>query len=1087
VRAEVESLLAHFEQAEKQGLLPTSSFSPAAVWSRKESDELREQSIGPYAIKHLISQGGFGSIYLAVRTDGQYQGRVAIKVLKRGLDTDDILRRFANERQTLAALRKDPNIVTLLDGGSTADGRPYFVMEYVEGKPLDKYCDQHHLSIEDRLRIFRTVCSAVHYAHKNLIVHRDLKPSNILVTGKDDRAHHGVKLLDFGIAKFLNPELAAGTIVATDLWQRLLTPQYASPEQVRGDRIDVTSDVYSLGVILYELLTGHLPYRFDGNRANIEKIVCEQEAEAPSTKVAATEELATADGTVVKISPEEVALRRKASPARLRRKLAGDLDNIVLKALQKDPERRYRSVYELSQDVHNYLEGNPVTARGNPFGYRTAKFLWKHKGKFTVAALMFLALTFLTGWAVIASEDAKYAAGVAFDQTKKANKAQLEAEEAESTARRYWYLYDLSHVYHAWNKSHIARALVLLDRQRPPQGKEDLRGFEWYYYWGLCQNRPLAEHPRSVLSVAASPDGKTLASASGDGTIKLWRRKGNDWREQEPLPIRKGLIFCLAFSADGKTLALGRRGAVVLLDLTTMTERVLEERHDAGVRSVAFSRDGQNLLASGSADAKVRLWKLGAEKEELLVSFEAPGSVSSVAFSPDGRTLACASAQDKTIKLWDIAKKEGTTLQDDDGKGGVWSLAFSPDGLTLASGSSDKTVILWDLATRQKRTTLAGPASVLSVAFSPDGKYLAAGSEDTSVLVWDIASQTKKEFKGHTAAVKAVTFALGGQIVVSAGDDKTVRLWDAAKGTEPRSLLGEKSNSLMAFSPDGKLLARGNDTGTVTLWEAATGRARVPWAGHIGAVNAVAFAPNGKTLATASADKTVKLWDVDTGKEVTLRGHTQVVNSLAFAPDGKTLASGSMDQTVKLWDVNAGPNQEPKILQWDQQGRQHGLGVKAVAFSPDGKTLAVGNIDWSVKLWKRVGVGWEESNALRGHIRPVTCVVFAPDGKTLASSSADQIVYLWDTSDFTKPPTPLTHASAVRSVAFARDSKTVATASQEVKLWDVAIGEERATFKADGALSVAFAPDGETLASGSMDGTLTFWEAPRAGKAGLSE
>src|SRR5262249_13173211 len=265
--------------------------------------------IGPYAVRGTIGEaGGFGVVYLAVRGDGEYQERVAIKVLKRGLDTDDVLRRFRNERQALAALRRHPNIVALLDGGSTADGRPYFVMEYVEGKPLDQYCDDHRLPIEERLRVFLTVCGAVQYAHQNLLIHRDLKPANILVGGGDAEGDHRVKLLDFGIAKCINPELAGQAPAATAPGRPSpMTPEYASPAQIRGGTTSAATDLYGLGVILYELLTGHLPFPFGGPRSTprqIERVICEQDPERPSAKVTTTEERVRRDGTTARITPE---------------------------------------------------------------------------------------------------------------------------------------------------------------------------------------------------------------------------------------------------------------------------------------------------------------------------------------------------------------------------------------------------------------------------------------------------------------------------------------------------------------------------------------------------------------------------------------------------------------------------------------------------------------------------------------------------------------------------------------------------------------------------------------------------------------
>jgi serine/threonine protein kinase len=257
-----------------------------------------DKLIGPYRIKREIGRGGMGVVFLAVRDDDQYQKRVAIKLVKRGMDTEEIIKRFRNERQTLAAL-DHPNIARLLDGGTTEDGLPYFVMEYIEGKPIDEYCDTHKLTTLERLALFRKVCAAVQYAHQNLIVHRDLKPSNILVTAEGEP-----KLLDFGIAKLLNPELAASSIRFTLSVMQLMTPEYASPEQVRGEVITTASDVYSLGVLFYELLTGHRPYRLKSRLQNeIVRVICQEEPEKPSTVITRIEEVQDPEPKLVSPSP----------------------------------------------------------------------------------------------------------------------------------------------------------------------------------------------------------------------------------------------------------------------------------------------------------------------------------------------------------------------------------------------------------------------------------------------------------------------------------------------------------------------------------------------------------------------------------------------------------------------------------------------------------------------------------------------------------------------------------------------------------------------------------------------------------------
>jgi serine/threonine-protein kinase len=373
LRAEVERLIASDEQA--ASFLEQAVQAGVQMVTEDRGGSIVGQRIGPYLIKRELGHGGMSAVYLAVRADDQYQKRVAIKLIKRGMDTEDILRRFRNERQILAGL-DHPNIAKLLDGGTTEDGLPYFVIEYIEGVPINEYGDSHKLSTVERLKLFRTVCSAVHYAHQNLVVHRDLKPGNILVTSDG-----APKLLDFGIAKLLNPELSPQTIDPTAIGLRLMTPAYASPEQIQGKTITTASDVYSLGVLLYELLTGHRPYRVENwQPQEIERIICETEPERPSTAISRVEEVLASDGkTRIKLTPELVSRTRDGQPEKLRRRLSGDLDTIVLMAMRKEPPRRYASVEQLSEDIRRHLIGLPVIARKGTFSYRAGKFVRRHR------------------------------------------------------------------------------------------------------------------------------------------------------------------------------------------------------------------------------------------------------------------------------------------------------------------------------------------------------------------------------------------------------------------------------------------------------------------------------------------------------------------------------------------------------------------------------------------------------------------------------------------------------------------------------------------------------------------------------------
>lgn len=400
-----------------------------APGSRTPGGSLRAMSdkapdrIGPYKVTKELGRGGMGQVYLGLRDDGTFQQRVAIKIVKRGMETDEITRRFELERRVLAALNH-PNIARILDGGVTEDGRAYFIMEYVEGLPLDKHCDARRMTTEQRLDIFRQVCAAVQFAHQNLIVHRDIKPSNIIVTGE------GVpKLMDFGIAKMLNPEMSPVGEIATAEGLRLMTPEYASPEQVRGETISTASDIYSLGVLLYELLTGHRPYRIKSRlQAEIERIICEEEPEQPSTKIAKTEQIPTADGAQT-ITPQSVSQTRDSKPERLKRKLEGDIDNIVMMAMRKEPQRRYRSAEQLADDIRRHLDGLPVQARKDTVSYRAVKFV--RRNRFGVGAAALIAVSLVAG--VIGTS---WQAAVASHERDAAQKERDEASRQREIAQQ---------------------------------------------------------------------------------------------------------------------------------------------------------------------------------------------------------------------------------------------------------------------------------------------------------------------------------------------------------------------------------------------------------------------------------------------------------------------------------------------------------------------------------------------------------------------------------------------------------------------------------------------------------------------------
>ncbi len=423
LRREVEALLIADEKA---GSFIVAPAVVAAGVIEKEAT-LTGKRIGHYEILEEIGRGGMGAVYLAVRSDDEYKKQVAIKLIKRGMDSDAILKRFRMERQILAGL-EHPFIARLLDGGTTEDGLPYFVMEYVKGEPITKYCDNKNLNTNERLKLFRQVCSAIQYSHQNLVVHRDIKPSNIIVT--EDGTP---KLLDFGIAKLLTPNPSDGMTEPTASIQQMMTPEYASPEQIRGLSITTTTDVYSLGVVLYELLSGQRPFKTKSRSPQeIVQAILTEEPLRPSQHTE-REMGRWGDGETAKQRDSETTKyngRAKKKfffslsprPPVPLSTLRGDIDNIVLKALRKEPIRRYSSVQEFSEDINRHLKGLPVTARADTFTYRAGKFVQRHKAGVVIALLFVVTLitaTAITAWQARIAKRERDNAEHRFNQVRK--------------------------------------------------------------------------------------------------------------------------------------------------------------------------------------------------------------------------------------------------------------------------------------------------------------------------------------------------------------------------------------------------------------------------------------------------------------------------------------------------------------------------------------------------------------------------------------------------------------------------------------------------------------------------------------------
>jgi eukaryotic-like serine/threonine-protein kinase len=412
LRHEVESLIASRERAGTQFLQTPAVNLLEPIPQDKVGQVARAGTrIGVYQLGEEIGHGGMGEVYRARRADGQYDKEVAVKVVRGGRNRGALAERFLHERQILASL-DHANIARLLDGGATADGAPYLVMEFVEGMPIDQYCDENNLNITQRLQLFRQVCAAVEYAHRHLVIHRDLKPGNILVTSQGN-----LKLLDFGIAKILDTSASTEATLAHPM-----TPGYASPEQMRGEPITTSTDIYSLGVVLYHLLTGHSPYGATRSPAELARAITETQIERPSVAILKSfSGQVDGGGDETEITPEAISRTREGSPTKLQRRLSGDLDNILLEALRKEPDRRYASVERFDEDLRRHLEGLPVTARQDSWSYRGGKFINRHKIAAAAAGVALLALVAGVGLILRAERKARLQAEIAQIQRSRAD------------------------------------------------------------------------------------------------------------------------------------------------------------------------------------------------------------------------------------------------------------------------------------------------------------------------------------------------------------------------------------------------------------------------------------------------------------------------------------------------------------------------------------------------------------------------------------------------------------------------------------------------------------------------------------------
>ena len=1048
-----------------------------------------DAQIGPYKLLQQIGEGGFGVVYMALQQK-PVRREVALKIIKPGMDTKEVIARFEAERQALA-LMDHPNIAKVLDAGETEQGRPFFVMELVKGVPLTEFCDRNKLSSRDRLDLFITICRAVQHAHQKGIIHRDLKPSNVMVTVNDNKPVP--KIIDFGVSKAISQQLTERTLF-TRYGQMMGTPVYMSPEQAQmtGLDIDTRSDVYSLGILLYELLTGTTPLDTERLRqtayAEIQRLIAEEEAPKPSVRL-------STPGN----HQADVALYRDTDPKSLRQFVNGDLDWIVMKAIDKDRNRRYESASRFAEDIERFLKNDEVEARPPSTFYSLSKFARRNRGPvITASALLLTICVGLIGTTLglieasrktKEAETAKTRMATERDRAVKAEQqmaaAQSESERTAEQRRRELYAANMQQADQIWNspKGTLRQIEELLAEWIPVKGQEDLREFSWRYQWNRL-------HPKSVFTIdntaAATLGEDGLLVIADDAGIKKYDASGNLVAQ-----CWTGNASNAVLSTDGSWVALPGQSKTRLIQLSSASEPNPVADQSVQQTSVyelpgsrrTFSSDGK-LLACWSAkvetetDTKITVWEITGTSPQRVRSIQ----LSAVDAMPEQGDFILASDGEsyllKEVPHWNaVPPNDIIAVLKDYGEPVICRLNGSPGGACVWSPTGDSFAV-GNLTGKIHLSRTSSPRDSIVLAshgkqttameLSQDGTRLVSGGSDGTIDVWEIATEPIRirTFKAHVEAIRSISLSSDATEFVSTDESGMSKWWHIEdqfdRGVDLKSLAPRHYRTPLGIST-------GFDANSTTVESLVPG------------------SPAADSGRISKGDKIIAISD-GSGEMQSVAGKffDEVVDLLIIGEPGAKVrvelqrASDGGYETVEL-------ERRPSIDSNEKTYR--------VAFAPDGLSLAIAH--------RHGGLIWKLGETAARRIPVLPCsVAYSPDSRLLAMNDRTQIV-LWDLEADQRYATlatgqrgrPLKSGGTTNSsIAFSPDGKYLASGTgfpfnhtpkrSDLIVWDLArLGESKRDVPGKLLLTnehvfpaLNFTPDGRLLIAVDHDGVLRTWD-----------